>query len=283
QGVFTMWPISWLDPLRGARPGRAGRSNRPAARRRRTTAPPLLELLEDRIVPSFFPAVNYPVGPDPRAVSSADFNGAGRLDQATPNSIDNTVSVLLGNGDGTFQAARTSSTGQGPVSLAVGDFNGDGKLDLVTANGSDLSVLLGKGDGTFDPASSAGLPAAAGLAQTPLSVVVGDLNKDGKLDLVATGQTSDTTTYYGYYGGKYYNTFYQDYANVLLGDGSGGFTPGDAHALGSGPRGPGPAGRRARRRQTGRRCRHRGPRRGRRPAGQRRRHLGDRNRLRHRL
>src|SRR5262249_50856567 len=212
---------------------RAGRT-RPGAGGGPPPAPPLLELLEDRIVPSFFPAVNYPVGQDPRAVASADFNGDGRLDLATPNSIDNTVSVLLGNGDGTFQAARTSSTGQGPASLAVGDFNGDGKLDLVTANGSDLSVLLGKGDGTFDPASSAGLPAAAGLAQTPLSVVVGDLNKDGKLDLVATGQTSDTTTYYGYYGGKYNTPFYQNNANGLLGDGGGGFTAGDAHALGSG-------------------------------------------------
>ena len=64
-----MWPVSWLDPLRGARRGRAGRSNRPAARLRRTTAPPLLELLEDRTVPSFLPAVNYPVGADPRAVN----------------------------------------------------------------------------------------------------------------------------------------------------------------------------------------------------------------------
>src|SRR5207253_7449518 len=66
----------------------------------------------------------------------------------------NTVSVLLGNGDGTFQAAQTFGAGINPDSVAVGDFNGDGLPDLAVANfiSNTVSVLLGNGDGTFQPA-----------------------------------------------------------------------------------------------------------------------------------
>ena len=83
---------------------------------------------------SFSPAVNYPVGNSPQAVVTGDFNGDGRLDLAVANAVSNTVSVLLGNANGTFQPAQNSATGTGPQSMAVGDFNDDGKLDLVTAN-----------------------------------------------------------------------------------------------------------------------------------------------------
>ena len=61
------------------------------------------------------------------------------------------MSVLLGNGDGTFQAHVDYGAVAYPYSVAVGDFNGDGKLDLATANGYGVSVLLGNGDGTFQP------------------------------------------------------------------------------------------------------------------------------------
>jgi len=70
------------------------------------------------------------------------------------------LSVLLGNGDGTFQAARIQdSGGLNPTSVAVADVNGDGKPDLIVANGystSGIGVLLGNGDGTFQAAVTYG-------------------------------------------------------------------------------------------------------------------------------
>ena len=114
------------------------RTSTPTRRRPIRRRPPAsrlcLESLEDRCLLSFSPAVSYPVGVNPQAVVTGDFNGDGRLDLAVANSSSNTVSILLGNANGTFQAAQNFATGVGPNSLAVGDFNKDGKLDLVTAN-----------------------------------------------------------------------------------------------------------------------------------------------------
>ena len=90
------------------------------------------------------------------------------------------VNVLIGNGDGTFQATQYLGTGAWPCSVAVGDFNGDGRSDLVTANYErrHRERLLGNGDGTFQAKQSFG----TGLG--PQSVAVADLNGDGKSDLV---------------------------------------------------------------------------------------------------
>jgi hypothetical protein len=89
------------------------------------------------------------------------------------------VSVLLGNGDGTFQAPRNFGTGTRPNSVALGDFNGDGLADLAVANetSGSVSLLLGNGDGTFQVARNFG----AGTG--PKSVAVGDFNGDGLADL----------------------------------------------------------------------------------------------------
>ena len=83
-----------------------------------------------------------------------DFNGDGRQDLAVANQGSATVSILLGNGDGTFDAAMNFGAGFAPSSVAVGDFNGDGRQDLAVANqgSATVSILLGNGDGTFGTA-----------------------------------------------------------------------------------------------------------------------------------
>jgi hypothetical protein len=138
------------------------------------------------------PAVSYPAGTAPLAVAVGDFNGDGKPDLAVANAgkdigDDGNVSILLGNGDGTFQAALNVAAGKNPFSIAVGDFNGDGRSDLVVANnGMDpgngwlpgtVSVLFGNGDGTFQEH----VDYATGIG--PESVTVGDFNGDQVPDL----------------------------------------------------------------------------------------------------
>jgi hypothetical protein len=116
---------------------------------------------------------------------AADFNGDGKLDLALANYFGNTVSILLGNGDGTFTAGATPVTGRDPEWVAAGDFNGDGKVDLAVSNYEDntVSILLGNGDGTFTTA------ATPGVSKGPGGLAVADFNGDGKLDVAATTDT----------------------------------------------------------------------------------------------
>ena len=207
------------------------RTSTPTHRRPNRRRPPSsrlsLESLEDRCLLSFSPAVSYPVGTNPQAVVTGDFNGDGRLDLAVANSSSNTVSLLLGNAGGTFQPARNFATGAGPASIAVGDFNKDGKLDLATGNALDVSVLLGNGNGTF------GTPSNTSLGTQEHSVAVGDFNGDGKLDLgVASSIFQQGSPGDPYYGG--YPSFYLNYATVLLGNGTGALS-----SVGSAPVGNG--------------------------------------------
>jgi hypothetical protein len=121
------------------------------------------------------------------SVAVGDFNGDKKPDLAVANFSDNTVGVLLGNGDGTFQSEEVFKTGDWPFDVAVEDFNGDGKLDLVSANNSNtLSLLLGNGDGSFQAVQN--YP----TGYSPCSVAVGDFNGDGKPD-VALADRGDGT------------------------------------------------------------------------------------------
>src|SRR5207253_6356815 len=129
-------------------------------------------------------------GTDPQSVSVGDFNGDGRPDVAVANHNSSNVSVLLGNGNGTFQAAVNYGVGTLPYSVSVGDFNGDGKPDLAVANygSNNLSVLLGNGNGTFQAKVNYG---SGGAGTGPISVTVGDFNGDGKPDLAAANYNSN--------------------------------------------------------------------------------------------
>ena len=156
----------------------------------------------------------FDAGSGPQSVAVGDFNGDGKPDLAVVNSYSNNVSILLGNGDGTFQIHVDYPTGAQPGSVAIGDFNGDGKLDLAVVNSysNNVSVLLGNGNGTFQPAVSYGTGSGTG----PAFVAVGDFNHDGKLDLAVANSNSSNVS-------------------VLLGNGDGTFQTAVNYDVGGAP------------------------------------------------
>ncbi len=172
--------------------------------------------VQSSVPPSFAAPMNFEVDDRPRSLVSGDFNGDGRLDLANANNWSSNVSVLLGNGDGTFGPATNLAVARGPITVIAADVNNDGKLDLATGNwnpeNEDVSVLLGNGDGTFGPATNF----AIGTIPSPRGLVSGDFNSDGKLDLATA------------------NTLSND-VSVLLGDGNGTFVPTTNFAVAPGP------------------------------------------------
>lgn len=135
-------------------------------------------------------AVVFAAGQTPLDVTVADFNMDTKPDLAVPNFVFNpgTVSVFLGNGDGTLGARTALLTGAQASSAAAGDFNRDGKLDLAARFNLGVSVLLGNGDGTFGPKTDF----ATGIG--PGSIATGDFNADGKLDIAVTNANSNTVS-----------------------------------------------------------------------------------------
>ncbi len=126
----------------------------------------------------YFQAPLYNAGPKPDDVALGDFNQDGILDMVVPNNVGGAanVSILLGNGDGSFRPPSTVAVVTTPSAVAVADLNGDGFLDVAAA-GSTASVLLGNGDGSFEPA------VGYNSGGTGVGIVADDYNGDGKLDL----------------------------------------------------------------------------------------------------
>jgi FG-GAP-like repeat len=169
---------------------------------------------------AFNPPVYYNVGAT-NSIVVGDINGDHYQDLLFgPYSAFETVSSMLGNGDGTFRSPVPIGVPGCPTGLAAGDFNNDGKLDLAVANaincdnnqGYQISVLKGNGDGSFQ--TPLNYPTSGLYA---MSVAVGDFNKDGNLDLAVVIEGSDTV-------------------DVFLGNGDGTLQPGKAFSVDLDPR-----------------------------------------------
>ena len=154
-------------------------------------------------------APTYAVGNGPFYVAVGDFNGDGKPDLAVANFIDDTVSILRGRGDGTFGTQTTVTVGNGPDFIAIADLNHDGKPDLLVADSTDdvLDVLMGQGKGDFvqKGITRIGPPSSQAILQT---MVVGDFDHDGNMDVVITNTNSNT-----------------QFVSYLKGNGNGTFQP----------------------------------------------------------
>jgi Flp pilus assembly secretin CpaC len=169
---------------------------------------------------TFKQATNSPitVGQQPSAIVTGDFNADGNVDFVVTNFTDNTFSLFLGNGDGTFKQATGSpfalpTATTGPIAMTAADFNSDGNLDLAIVNQTtnNVVVLLGNGNATFKLAT--GSPFAVG--KSPVAIATGDVNNDSHPDLAVVNQTDNTVS-------------------VLLGNGDGTFAAAPNSPLGTG-------------------------------------------------
>ena len=154
---------------------------------------------------TFQAAQSYATGFIAVAAAVADFNGDGIPDivvanQGGPLQPPSSLSILLGNGDGTFQAAQSYTVGSRIRAMVAADFNGDGIPDLAVANNAagTVSIVLGNGDGTFQAAQD------FSVGNGPVALAVGDLNGDGIPDLAVANSLDSTVS-------------------VLLGNGDGTF------------------------------------------------------------
>ncbi|RSL17574.1 VCBS repeat protein [Edaphobacter aggregans] len=159
---------------------------------------------------SFQPPVSYSTG-DAAGLALGDFNNDGILDIILTNRAQQNVTVFIGNGDGTFQAANiVLATPQKVHDIVVADFNGDGNDDIAyavsTTGLSTVYFAAGNGDGTFQTP----VVAATNVGEF---LTMGDLNADNKQDIVSATITQPSGHYVGY-------SMY-----VLMGNGDGTFKP----------------------------------------------------------
>ncbi len=164
---------------------------------------------------TFQAATTYDANIQHQLILTGDFNNDGNLDLAV--SDQSGISVLLGNSNGTFQSAiATAVSGSSFPVFVLGDFTGDGKLDIATVVSNNLLILPGNGDGTF------GTPITTPVSRGSTVEAAGDLNKDGKLDLVMyVGQSSNSLEVFlgngnGTFGSP--TTYTQGLTSVVLAD-----------------------------------------------------------------
>jgi hypothetical protein len=127
-----------------------------------------------------------PQGSGEDNIAAVDANNDGKTDLYVGNLGSSDVSVLLGNGQGTFTFASRRNCGGAPFQMAAGDVNGDGIVDAVTANRgtNSVGILLGNGTGGFAPAVT------YSIGSQPAAVDLGDLDGDGDLDIAASNYGS---------------------------------------------------------------------------------------------
>lgn len=181
-------------------------------------APAVTQSFVVMAAPRFSVARIYATDMFPTAITAEDFSGDGKADLAIANSLASDVSILIGNGDGTFVTNAAVHSGGSTGAVAIGDFNTDGKLDLAIGNisGNAITVYSGNGNGTFTLRSTVNVSA-------PISIAVADLNSDGKADLIVAN-------------GTYGNTTGQT-VTVVLGSGDGSFRAPVSYTTGPSPYG----------------------------------------------
>lgn len=173
----------------------------------------LMEGLEQRRLMAFNVVAEYATGAHPADIAVAQINAGSQLDLVIADTSANQSSVRLGNGNGTFGVAQGTSVAAS--SVVTGDFSSDGITDLISID-ANVIVQKGNGNGTFQPPQvisllpqvAPGNPDTTPLPQSLRSIATGDLNADGKLDLVVSGQT-ELNVYFGpYYQCGYYSCGY---------------------------------------------------------------------------
>jgi hypothetical protein len=150
---------------------------------------------------TFGPHVEFTIGGEPFLNAVGDFNKDGKPDILSSSKGSLKLQLLLGNGDGTFQTPKFVASFDGTYGLVIADFNQDGNLDFAASGLGSVAVFLGNGTGTFPTENDLFLFSSTMLA-------AGDVNGDGKIDLVGGGAgasvllgngdgTFKTPTYYG--------------------------------------------------------------------------------------